>query len=43
MSAAPMRDNFDVFGFALDADDLAAIAGLDRADGRMGPDPLVFG
>lgn len=42
MSAARMRENFDVFGFALDADDLARIAALDRADGRMGPDPLAF-
>ncbi len=43
MSAARMRENFDVFGFDLDAEDLARIAGLDRSDGRMGPDPLVFG
>jgi len=43
MREARMRENFDVFGFALDAEDLARIAGLDRADGRMGPDPLAFG
>jgi len=43
MNAGRMRENFDVFDFALDADDLATIATLDRADGRMGPDPLVFG
>lgn len=37
-----LAENFDVFGFALDAEDMEAIAGLDRADGRTGPDPLVF-
>ena len=37
-----IRENFDVFGFELDADDLAAIAGLDRADGRIGPDPATM-
>jgi 2,5-diketo-D-gluconate reductase A len=36
-----LSENFDVFGFSLDADDRAAIAGLDRADGRMGPDPMT--
>ena len=35
-----LAENFDVFGFALDAEDRAAIAALDRKDGRMGPDPL---
>ena len=34
-----IRDNFDVFDFSLDADDLAKIAALDRKDGRIGPDP----
>lgn len=38
-----LRQNFDVFDFALDAEDLAAIAGLDDPDGRIGPDPLKFG
>lgn len=32
-------ENFDVFGFALDADDLAAIAKLDSPEGRIGPNP----
>ena len=41
--AERLRENFAVFDFALDADDLAAIAWLDRADGRTGPDPEVFG
>ena len=40
-SARPerLRENFDVAGFALDAEDRAALAALDRADGRIGPDP----
>jgi diketogulonate reductase-like aldo/keto reductase len=38
-----IRENFDVFGFELDADDLAAIGGLDEgAEGRIGPDPNTF-
>jgi len=36
-----LPENFDVFGFALDADDRAAVAALDRADGRIGPDPMT--
>jgi 2,5-diketo-D-gluconate reductase A len=34
-----IRENFDVFDFSLDVDDLAKIATLDRKDGRIGPDP----
>ncbi len=34
-----IRENFDVFDFSLDADDLAKIAALDRKDGRIGLDP----
>jgi len=34
-----IRENFDVLGFSLDADDLAKIAALDRKDGRIGPNP----
>lgn len=43
-SATPARiaENIDVFGFALTPEDHAAIAALDRADGRIGPDPLTF-
>lgn len=39
---ARLRENFDVFAFALDEEDMEAIAGLDKADGRTGPDPLQF-
>ncbi|MFY9290723.1 MAG: aldo/keto reductase [Methylorubrum rhodinum] len=43
-SATPTRisENLDVFGFSLTEDDHAAIAGLDRADGRIGPDPATL-
>jgi len=34
-----IRENFDVFDFSSDAEDLAKIAALDRKDGRIGPDP----
>jgi 2,5-diketo-D-gluconate reductase A len=40
---ARLRENFDVFDFALDADDRERIAALDRRDGRMGLDPATFG
>ncbi|MEH3147529.1 MAG: aldo/keto reductase [Methylobacterium frigidaeris] len=44
-SANPVRirENADVFGFALDRQDLAALTALDRPDGRIGPDPETFG
>lgn len=44
-SATPSRiaENIDVFDFALSTEDHNAIAALDRADGRIGPDPLSFG
>ncbi|CAO4169975.1 aldo/keto reductase [Methylorubrum populi] len=43
-SATPTRlhENIDVFGFSLTDEDHAAIAGLDRVDGRIGPDPETF-
>jgi 2,5-diketo-D-gluconate reductase A len=41
VNASRIRDNHDVFGFALDADDLAAIAKLDESSGRIGPNPMT--
>jgi diketogulonate reductase-like aldo/keto reductase len=36
-----IRENIEVFGFELDADDLAAVGGLDNGR-RLGPDPATF-
>jgi 2,5-diketo-D-gluconate reductase A len=36
-----ITENYDVFGFELDAEDLAAIDVLDDPDGRVGPDPMT--
>jgi 2,5-diketo-D-gluconate reductase A len=36
-----LRENIDVWDFALDSDDRARIAGLDSTDGRTGPDPTT--
>lgn len=37
-----IRENFDIFDFTLSDEDLAALAELDDADGRIGPDPARF-
>lgn len=36
------RENFDIFSFELSAQDMADIAALDQAGGRLGPDPELF-
>ncbi|KAA0890753.1 aldo/keto reductase [Pusillimonas sp. ANT_WB101] len=43
-SVTPSRivENLQCFDFALDDQDMAAIASLDKADGRSGPDPDLF-
>jgi 2,5-diketo-D-gluconate reductase A len=42
VNAGRLRENIDVMDFKLDDDDMSKIAGMDRADGRTGPDPLTF-
>jgi 2,5-diketo-D-gluconate reductase A len=40
---ARMKENFEIFDFELDAEDIAAISALDRGEaGRTGPNPDVF-
>ncbi|KAA8734869.1 aldo/keto reductase [Acinetobacter qingfengensis] len=43
VTSTRIKENFDVFNFELDQTDLEAIAQLDQVDGRVGPDPDVFG
>ncbi len=43
MSATRMRENLDIFGFELGADDLEVIAALNQGEaGRIGPHPDTF-
>lgn len=43
LSKARLAENFDVFDFALSADEVAALAALDRGEaGRQGPNPDTF-
>ena len=43
MSATRMRENLDIFGFELEADDLEVITALDQGEaGRIGPHPDTF-
>lgn len=42
VTASRLKENMNVFDFELDAGDMAAIAALDRPEGRVGPDPELF-
>lgn len=43
VATSRIRENYELFDFALNADQMASISALDRgASGRRGPDPDVF-
>ena len=41
VNSSRIKENYDVFGFVLDADDLETIGKLDDASGRIGPNPMT--
>lgn len=40
--ASRLAENLQIFDFELSEDDIAQIGAIDRADGRLGPDPELF-
>ncbi len=42
VTPARIQENFNLFNLRLDDEDMARIAALDKADGRIGPDPDRF-
>ena len=36
-----IKENFDIFDFKLDSEDMQKIAKLNKVEGRIGPDPMT--